>query len=107
MHADQKLYLVFEFLDVDLKRYIEAGNASGTPLSLELCKVRVFFSARVAAPARLVATSAARWPRAQQRACGTDPGARCAPLPSRCSYVLRLDVTWRMRKSDRRLRNVP
>ncbi|VDB83090.1 unnamed protein product [Peniophora sp. CBMAI 1063] len=38
VHADQKLYLVFEFLDVDLKRYIEAGNASGTPLSLELCK---------------------------------------------------------------------
>ncbi|KAF8197097.1 kinase-like domain-containing protein [Pholiota molesta] len=26
VHADQKLYLVFEFLDVDLKRYIETGN---------------------------------------------------------------------------------
>ena len=48
MHADQKLYLVFEFLDVDLKRYMEAGNSQGTPLSLELCQVRVpcsiFFS---------------------------------------------------------------
>jgi hypothetical protein len=40
VHADQKLYLVFEFLDVDLKRYMEAGNAQGTPLSLDLCQVR-------------------------------------------------------------------
>jgi homoserine acetyltransferase len=40
VHADQKLYLVFEFLDVDLKRYMEAGNSQGTPLSLELCQVR-------------------------------------------------------------------
>lgn len=39
VHADQKLYLVFEFLDVDLKRYMEAGNSQGTPLSLELCQV--------------------------------------------------------------------
>jgi len=38
VHADQKLYLVFEFLDVDLKRYMEAGNSQGTPLTLELCK---------------------------------------------------------------------
>ncbi|KAI0052810.1 Pkinase-domain-containing protein [Auriscalpium vulgare] len=36
VHADQKLYLVFEFLDVDLKRYIEQGNAAGRPISLEL-----------------------------------------------------------------------
>jgi hypothetical protein len=42
VHADQKLYLVFEFLDVDLKRYMEAGNSQGTPLSLELCQVCVF-----------------------------------------------------------------
>ena len=41
VHADQKLYLVFEFLDVDLKRYMEAGNSQGTPLSLELCQVRI------------------------------------------------------------------
>jgi hypothetical protein len=40
VHADQKLYLVFEFLDVDLKRYMENGNSQGTPLSLELCRVR-------------------------------------------------------------------
>ena len=41
VHADQKLYLVFEFLDVDLKRYMEAGNSQGTPISLELCQVCV------------------------------------------------------------------
>jgi hypothetical protein len=57
VHADQKLYLVFEFLDVDLKRYMEAGNAQGTPISLELCQVCVFFSLftprpLLAAPAR-------------------------------------------------------
>lgn len=39
MHADAKLYLVFEFLDVDLKRYIENGNKMGNPISLELVKV--------------------------------------------------------------------
>ena len=42
VHADQKLYLVFEFLDVDLKRYMEAGNSQGTPISLELCQVCVW-----------------------------------------------------------------
>ena len=41
VHADQKLYLVFEFLDVDLKRYMEAGNSQGTPITLELCQVCV------------------------------------------------------------------
>lgn len=39
VHADQKLYLVFEFLDVDLKKYMELGNNSGQPISLDLCKV--------------------------------------------------------------------
>ena len=39
VHADSKLYLVFEFLDVDLKRYIEHGNKTGTPLTLDLVKV--------------------------------------------------------------------
>lgn len=38
VHADQKLYLVCEFLDVDLKRYMERGNSTGVPLSLDLCK---------------------------------------------------------------------
>jgi hypothetical protein len=44
VHADQKLYLVFEFLDVDLKRYMEAGNAQGEPITLELCQVMIFSS---------------------------------------------------------------
>ena len=39
MHADQKLYLVFEFLDVDLKRYIETGNQNRTPITLQIVKV--------------------------------------------------------------------
>jgi cyclin-dependent kinase len=38
VHADQKLYLVFEFLDVDLKRYIETGNQNRTPITLEIVK---------------------------------------------------------------------
>ena len=44
VHADQKLYLVFEFLDVDLKRYIETGNQNRTPISLPIVKVRRFTS---------------------------------------------------------------
>jgi len=38
VHADQKLYLVFEFLDVDLKRYMETVNQSGTHLSMSIVK---------------------------------------------------------------------
>jgi len=38
VHADQKLYLVFEFLDVDLKRYMENGNANGDPIPLHMVK---------------------------------------------------------------------
>jgi len=38
VHADQKLYLVFEFLDVDLKRYIETGNQKRTPITLQIVK---------------------------------------------------------------------
>ncbi|KAH0580416.1 Cyclin-dependent kinase catalytic subunit [Termitomyces sp. 'cryptogamus'] len=38
VHADQKLYLVFEFLDVDLKRYIETGNQNRTPITLDIVK---------------------------------------------------------------------
>jgi len=38
VHADQKLYLVFEFLDVDLKRYMEHASASGIPLTLDITK---------------------------------------------------------------------
>jgi len=38
VHADNKLYLVFEFLDVDLKRYMEHGNHTGKPISLAITK---------------------------------------------------------------------
>jgi cyclin-dependent kinase len=38
VHADQKLYLVFEFLDVDLKRYMEMGNQNRTPITQEIVK---------------------------------------------------------------------
>lgn len=40
VHSEQKLYLVFEFLDVDLKRYIHLGNKNGNPISLDTTKVR-------------------------------------------------------------------
>lgn len=38
VHADSKLYLVFEFLDMDLKRFIETGNSAGQPITLDLVK---------------------------------------------------------------------
>ncbi|KAG1782196.1 kinase-like domain-containing protein [Suillus placidus] len=38
VHAEQKLYLVFEFLDVDLKRYMENANTSGTPIAIGIIK---------------------------------------------------------------------
>ncbi|KIM27575.1 hypothetical protein M408DRAFT_330008 [Serendipita vermifera MAFF 305830] len=38
LHYEAKLYLVFEFLDNDLKRYQEKMNAARTPLSIELIK---------------------------------------------------------------------
>ncbi|SJL08726.1 related to Cdk1-cyclin-dependent kinase 1 [Armillaria ostoyae] len=38
VHADQKLYLVFEFLDVDLKRYMDLANKNHTPITLEMSK---------------------------------------------------------------------
>ncbi|KAG6829203.1 Cyclin-dependent kinase A-1 [Tricholoma furcatifolium] len=38
VHADQKLYLVFEFLDVDLKRYIETKNQARKPITLDIVK---------------------------------------------------------------------
>ena len=40
LHYDSKLYLVFEFLDNDLKKYQEAMNAAHTPLNMQLIKVR-------------------------------------------------------------------
>ena len=44
MHADQKLYLVFEFLDVDLKRYMELGNQAGKPITPPIVKVSRTYS---------------------------------------------------------------
>ncbi|KAF7290338.1 Pkinase-domain-containing protein [Mycena chlorophos] len=38
VHSDQKLYLVFEFLDVDLKRYMENGNREQRPIAPHLVK---------------------------------------------------------------------
>lgn len=38
VHADQKLYLVFEFIEGDLKRYIETGNANRNPISAAIVK---------------------------------------------------------------------
>jgi len=40
LHYDSKLYLVFEFLDKDLKKYQEAMNAAHTPLNMPIIKVR-------------------------------------------------------------------
>ena len=44
VHADQKLYLVFEFLDMDLKRFMVSGNSRGEPITLDVVKVWIFFS---------------------------------------------------------------
>ncbi|KAJ7780863.1 kinase-like domain-containing protein [Mycena maculata] len=38
VHADQKLYLVFEYLDVDLKRYMENGNRDHSPIAPHVVK---------------------------------------------------------------------
>ncbi|TFK24462.1 Pkinase-domain-containing protein [Coprinopsis marcescibilis] len=38
VHADENLYLVFEFLDVDLKRFIETGNQNRNPITPALVK---------------------------------------------------------------------
>ncbi|KZT30226.1 Pkinase-domain-containing protein [Neolentinus lepideus HHB14362 ss-1] len=38
VHADAKLYLVFEFLDMDLKRYMDNANRMGAPITMGLVK---------------------------------------------------------------------
>lgn len=38
IHVDQKLYLVFEFLDVDLKRYMDNLNKSRSPITMPIVK---------------------------------------------------------------------
>lgn len=43
IHVEQKLYLVFEFLDVDLKRYIDNGNQNRTPITPKIVKVSLAF----------------------------------------------------------------
>ena len=46
VHSDQKLYLVFEYLNQDLKRYMDMVGDAG--LDLELVKVRICnFYARI------------------------------------------------------------
>ena len=39
VHADQKLFLVFEYLEMDLKRFMEEANRADTPISPALVKV--------------------------------------------------------------------
>lgn len=40
VHEDAKLYLVFEFLDGDLKRYMDNMNKNSTPITMAIIKVR-------------------------------------------------------------------
>lgn len=42
VHADTKLYLVFEFLDVDLKRYMDHVTKQREVLSMAIVKVSLF-----------------------------------------------------------------
>ena len=44
LYYEARLYLVFEFLDNDLKRYQEIKNTACTPLSTDLIKVRLWLS---------------------------------------------------------------
>ncbi len=39
MHSDTKLYLVFEFLDMDLKRYMDAKTKRDEALEIPVVKV--------------------------------------------------------------------
>jgi len=39
VHSDKKLYLVFEFLDLDLKKYMDMLPSGGGGLPLPLVKV--------------------------------------------------------------------
>jgi len=34
VHCDRKLHLVFEYLNLDLKKYIDSSPVTGLPLSL-------------------------------------------------------------------------
>jgi len=45
VHSDKKLYLVFEFLDLDLKKYMDMLPSGGGGLPLPLVKVCVILLA--------------------------------------------------------------
>ncbi|KIY69203.1 Pkinase-domain-containing protein [Cylindrobasidium torrendii FP15055 ss-10] len=38
VHADSRLYLIMEFVDVDLKRYIDTANKAKNPITLDISK---------------------------------------------------------------------
>jgi serine/threonine protein kinase len=40
IHGDKKLYLIFDFIDCDLKKFLDRNNA---PLSLQLVKVIIIY----------------------------------------------------------------
>jgi cyclin-dependent kinase len=41
VHSDTKLYLVFEFLDMDLKRYMDSLNKQNEPLNVATVKASI------------------------------------------------------------------
>ena len=88
VHADQKLYLVFEFLDVDLKRYMENANKAGRPITPDITKVRtlVFPPRTYPAPHG----SLARFYAYMTRACFV---CRVATRPQDCHYMSGLYIT--------------
>lgn len=61
VHADTKLYLVFEFLDVDLKRYMDHVAKSHEGLSPVIVKVSTarFIALRPGGPAKILLTRCA------------------------------------------------
>lgn len=63
VHQDNKLYLVCEFLDVDLKRYMDNGNRAGNTLSLDLVKVSLLSLMYRGTCTARSNTSPASWPR--------------------------------------------
>jgi len=51
VHSDKKLYLVFEFLDLDLKKYMDMlpSGGGGLPLPLvKVCNLKFYFIVWVA-----------------------------------------------------------
>jgi hypothetical protein len=56
VHSDQKLYLVFEFLDVDLKRFMEQSNQNSGGMPMDLVKVRLYPLLYCSCPSGVAAT---------------------------------------------------